>query len=233
MDELKQTIHDKVKSCTNCILRESATAPVPFAGDRKSVYVAVGEAPGAKEDEEGVPFIGAAGGVLRGGLKEVGAPVNRVAFVNTVCCRPPNNRTPSNAEVTACNSNLVMQLSYLSRAKIIWLMGNTAISAFRPDFKVSWDRGRPFLWKDRIIIPTYHPAAVGRGGKSIYAEFIDDLSQGRWRLRNGISTERWPTDCRVCNGEGTREDDQRVIYCEAHYGQGKKRGSQMGIEGVV
>ncbi len=157
----KQKLIRDIKTCTSCRLRNHAREPVPWSGPVPAPIAVVGEGPGVLEDKKGAPFVGSAGQLLNKLLKEIGLDREKIFVFNTVCCRPPNNRTPLPDELAACRKYLRAQLD-LSEAKLVILLGATALSAFKPGEPVSAWRGRWFTIDDRVFFVTYHPAAALR-----------------------------------------------------------------------
>ena len=230
-----EKVRERITSCEKCELRASARAPVPWSGDlKKAKFLMVGEAPGGQEDEQGEPFVGAAGTLLKRAMKDVGMSQKITAFMNTVCCRPPENRAPHKSEVEACRGNRSVQIALARKVGVIILLGGTALNTWRSDMKITEDRGRPFIWKNMVMLPTYHPSYVSRFNKqTVYETFLDDLRQARARLRMGVNAgEHWPEDCRVCGVEVDRYDEQGVAYCNKHYQRGIP-ARELPLQGVV
>jgi len=101
-----QLIHSKILECTKCELHKSRTKAVPGEGPRDARIMFVGEGPGQNEDEQGRPFVGAAGKFLTELLESIGLKRSDVFITNIVKCRPPNNRAPRKSEIEACNNRL-------------------------------------------------------------------------------------------------------------------------------
>ncbi len=150
-----------LRSCSNCNLRKGCTAPVPGENVLSSQVMLVGEAPGFNEDQEGKPFVGQAGLYLNSLLTQAGVPKPVACITNCVRCRPPNNRTPTPAEVSACSSWLDLELGIVN-PRIVVAMGATAIARFLGQGvgTVEHLHGKPVELDDRIILPAYHPAAA-------------------------------------------------------------------------
>jgi DNA polymerase len=127
LKELQQTI----LNCTACPLREHATAPVIGNGEIPSKYLLLGEAPGREEDKAGVPFVGKAGQRLDKLIALAGMDINDCYLTNVCRCRPPGNRTPRKAEVTACVKYLWAEIALVKPLYIVTL-GATALSLFSP-----------------------------------------------------------------------------------------------------
>jgi DNA polymerase len=124
----------------------------------------IGEGPGYHEDLQGEPFVGAAGQLLNRMLAEIGIDRGDVYIANVILCRPPGNRDPLPDEIEACTPWLLEKLELID-PRIIVTLGNFATRFIlgRP-VSISRVRGERFTWEGRIVIPTFHPAAVLRGG---------------------------------------------------------------------
>ncbi len=124
----------------------------------------IGEGPGYHEDQKGLPFVGAAGQLLNTLLGEIGLDRSEVRITNTVLCRPPGNRDPLPDELESCRPYLTQQVELVD-PKVIVTLGNFATRVIL-DTKmgITRVRGQRFPWNGRTVIPTFHPAAVLRGG---------------------------------------------------------------------
>jgi DNA polymerase len=153
-------------------LHESRIQAVFGEGPWDAPIFIVGEGPGAAEDEAGRPFVGRAGKLLDELLSRYGLSRNENVFIgNVVKCRPPKNRIPSRKEVKTCFPYLEKQIALIN-PRIIVLLGSTALKSFYdPGDKITLSRGQ---WKEdrgRLIMPTYHPAAIFRNPS--YKTFIE------------------------------------------------------------
>jgi DNA polymerase len=126
----------------------------------------IGEAPGAEEDAQRLPFIGPAGKLLSSLLEEAGISRENETFItNILKCRPPENRTPESGEVLACMPLLEKQISVIA-PKIILLLGKSAAHALlNVADSVGRMRGRMLDYKGIPLMVTYHPAALLRSGE--------------------------------------------------------------------
>lgn len=154
-----ETLVNRIKTCVKCDLCHTRTNAVPGEGSLQSKIMFVGEAPGAREDEQGLPFVGAAGTVLSDMLKLIGLNRQQVYIANIVKCRPPNNRDPSTDEINQCWKYLEEQINLID-PKLIVTLGRHSFGNFFPGELISNARGKPRKWNDRIIFPVYHPAAT-------------------------------------------------------------------------
>ena len=151
--------------CTDCRLAETRTQVVWSAGNLDSDVLFIGEAPGFHEDKEGVAFVGAAGKLLDTLLAEVELDRSKVAIVNVIKCRPPNNRDPLPDEIEACRPYLEAQLGHMRPAVIVTL-GNFATRFITGlQIGITTARGQLFDYKGAAVVPTFHPAAALRGGR--------------------------------------------------------------------
>lgn len=149
------------KDCRRCPLCEGRTNIVLPDGDVDSKVVFVGEAPGENEDLEGRPFVGRAGKILNGMFEEAGLDRSKVLITNTVKCRPPNNRDPTQEEMDACRPFLDSELE--GRTVVIGL-GKSAcrdLIGFDGSMKeiANTEQTMTVNGKSIIFIPTYHPMA--------------------------------------------------------------------------
>jgi DNA polymerase len=155
-------IRASVASCTRCPLYATATNPVPGEGNPDADLVIVGEAPGATEDEKGVPFVGAAGQLLTKILGAVDLRRDDVFICNVLKHRPPGNRNPMPDEVTACSPYLVRQIE-LIRPKAILALGTFAAQTLlQTKLAIGKLRSQVHRYYGVPLIVTYHPAALLR-----------------------------------------------------------------------
>jgi uracil-DNA glycosylase len=151
-------------TCTRCRLSSGRTQVVYGVGSPDAELMFIGEGPGYHEDLQGEPFVGAAGQLLNRMLAEIGIHRSDVYIANVILCRPPGNRDPLPDEIEACTPWLLEKLELID-PRIIVTLGNFATRFIlgRP-VSISRVRGERFAWEGRIVIPTFHPAAVLRGG---------------------------------------------------------------------
>jgi DNA polymerase len=143
----------------------------------------VGEGPGAEEDRLGLPFVGRSGKLLDRLMgEELGMTRDSCYIANIVKCRPPGNRDPKPDEIEACRPWLDGQLELL-RPRVVVTLGNTATRTLLGTTEgVTRLRGRTYPWRDIVLVPTYHPAAVLRGGGAAMAEMRADLVRAKLAL---------------------------------------------------
>ena len=157
-----KSIAAKVVECRRCPLYTTARNGVPGEGNASAQVVIVGEAPGANEDETGLPFVGAAGGLLTKILEAVKLSREEVFITNVVKHRPPGNRNPQPDEVEACAPYLIRQLE-LIKPKVIIAFGNFAAQTLLSTKEgVGKLRGAVHTYHGIPLVVTYHPAALLR-----------------------------------------------------------------------
>lgn len=160
-DELAAT----VVGCTRCEdLAASRTRVVPGVAPAGAQVLLIGEAPGAQEDQAGVPFVGRSGALLDRLLLEASLPRDRVAVANVLKCRPPGNRAPRRREVENCRPWLARQLELVD-PRVVVTLGGTALGwALGPTARIGALRGSPLPYDGRVLVATYHPSAAIRFG---------------------------------------------------------------------
>jgi DNA polymerase len=155
----------EVAACTRCALHATRIQTVFARGNPEAALCIVGEAPGADEDAQGLPFVGRAGQLLDKMIVAMGLSPERDVYVcNIIKCRPPGNRRPEPEETLACIPYLHEQLGVV-KPKVIVAMGNTAVSALLgTKLGISKLRGEWKLYGSTLVMPTYHPSYLLRPG---------------------------------------------------------------------
>ncbi len=162
------SLQQQVGNCTRCNLHTTRKTTVFGEGNPKANWLLVGEAPGAEEDRQGLPFVGRAGQLLNRMLFSIDLARNDVFVANVLKCRPPDNRDPFGEEVSACESFLHQQVKFI-QPKIILAMGRFAAQALlRTDQTIGQLRGRIHRYPayDIPLVVTYHPAYLLRSPQS-------------------------------------------------------------------
>jgi uracil-DNA glycosylase family 4 len=164
-EELK-AVWQQASGCTRCPQLAATRQSVVFgAGNADAELMFVGEAPGANEDRQGLPFVGQAGRLLDQLLSEIGLTRDEVFVVNTLKCRPPGNRDPLPHEIDACQDYLFRQLE-LIEPRVVCTLGNFATKLLRGDPATGITRLHGREEVRRIgprtvrLYPLYHPAAA-------------------------------------------------------------------------
>ena len=154
-----EKIASEVIGCPLCKLSRSRRNAVPGDGQLSSKIMFIGEAPGKNEDEQGKPFVGAAGMILNQALEKAVIKRAEVFITNVVKCRPPNNRLPENDERSICRQYLDRQISLIA-PKIICILGSTAYSSILGGKSIIKNRGKIMERNGQKYFLTIHPAAA-------------------------------------------------------------------------
>jgi DNA polymerase len=157
LQELAKSLHD----CQRCKLSKLGRTQVVFGvGNPHASIMFVGEGPGFYEDQQGEPFVGAAGKLLNDLLQSAGLTRSDIYIANVIKCRPPNNRDPEPDEVDTCKPFLLQQIA-LIRPKLVCTLGNWATQTLlERKVGITKVRGQAFYLKDFVIFPLLHPAAA-------------------------------------------------------------------------
>ena len=150
----------QIRSCRRCALGRTRKNAVPGEGSANADVMFVGEAPGGEEDQQGRPFVGAAGRVLTQLLKSINLDRRRVFITNVVKCRPPGNRDPLPEEIAECNDYLLTQIALIT-PRIICTLGRFAGQTLvDKNLSISREHGKPRRMSGILYLPLYHPAAA-------------------------------------------------------------------------
>jgi uracil-DNA glycosylase len=174
-------LYRRLQECRDCPLAATRTNVVFGSGNADADLMFVGEAPGFHEDQQGKPFVGAAGKLLSKLLEEVGLERERDAWIaNVLKCRPPGNRDPLPEEIEECKPHLMEQIR-LIEPRVICTLGNFATKCItgRPD-GITRVHGRPqereIAGLSLVIYPIFHPAAGLRSG-AVLTQLRDDFQR--------------------------------------------------------
>ena len=177
-EELRQ----ECQMCQKCALAATRTNVVFGDGAQDAKIMLIGEGPGQREDEQGVPFVGPAGQLLDDMLEIIGLDRTKVYIANVVKCRPPHNRDPLNVEQEACMGFLRRQAALL-RPRVIVCLGRIAAKAIiKEDFKITVEHGQWFTRGGVEMTATYHPAALLRDEHK-RPESFEDLKAIQAKIR--------------------------------------------------
>ncbi len=149
-------------TCTRCSLREGASGVVFGEGNPRAHILFVGEGPGGEEDKLGRPFVGAAGQLLDRILNAALLKREEVYIANVVKCRPPANRQPKQDEIETCLPLLQRQIMLIDPAIVVCLGAVASRTLIHPDFLITKERGHWHELDNRMLMPTFHPAALLR-----------------------------------------------------------------------
>lgn len=175
---------EEASTCTKCKLATAGRTQVVFGmGNPEADLMFVGEGPGAEEDKQGLPFVGRSGQLLdKVMFEELGLTRDHVYIANTVCCRPPGNRDPEPDEIEACNPWLEQKIE-LIRPKVVVTLGNFATKLLLDTKEgITKVRGKSYPFRTGVLIPTFHPAAVLRGGGEPLAQMRADFIRAKKAL---------------------------------------------------
>ncbi len=173
-------IHEYWKKHCTCALEETASQPVFGNGNPHAEIVFIGEAPGKKEDETGVPFVGSAGKFLNEMLESINMKREDIYITNIVKYRPPNNRDPLPDEKEACKAWLEDELRVI-KPKLIVFLGRHSMNHFFPLEKISQAHGKLIIKNipgipTNYFLPLYHPAAALYNG-GLREELLTDFKK--------------------------------------------------------
>ena len=161
-EEQLKKISQEMAGCQLCQLSKTRQNVVFGEGNPNAQIVFVGEAPGADEDQQGLPFVGKAGQLLTKIIEAMGIKRKDVYICNILKCRPPGNRNPLPEEISFCEPFLKKQLQAIS-PKVICALGKFAAQTLlRTDISISLLRGRFHSYEGIKLMPTYHPAYLLR-----------------------------------------------------------------------
>lgn len=154
-----EEVASEVVVCPLCELARTRTKAVPGEGPSRARIMLIGEGPGWNEDQQGHPFVGAAGKFLGELLGAAGLTREDVFITNVVKCRPPGNRDPMPDEIAACAPYLERQIAAID-PEVIVTLGRFSMSRWFPGERISKIHGQPKKDGTRLIVPMYHPAAA-------------------------------------------------------------------------
>jgi DNA polymerase len=193
-EALKAVWHE-AKDCTRCPLADTRTTVVFGNGDADADLMFVGEAPGANEDREGLPFVGQAGKLLDKLLGEIGMDRGQVFVANVLKCRPPGNRDPQPGEIETCEPYLFRQVELIEPI-VICTLGNFATKLLRRSNEgitrvhgqaQQQELGGRTVW----LYPLFHPAAALRTPK-VKEQLAEDFARLPGLLAEGPPPQRVP-----------------------------------------
>jgi uracil-DNA glycosylase len=161
--EALKAIREELGDCTRCKLHGLGRRQIVFGvGNPAADVMFVGEAPGADEDVQGIPFVGRAGQLLTKMIEAMGLRRDEVYIANVLKCRPPNNRDPQPDEVESCEAFLFKQIASVQPQVIIALGAFAARALLKTQDPISRMRGRIYEYRGAKLIPTFHPSFLLR-----------------------------------------------------------------------
>jgi DNA polymerase len=150
----------EVRACTQCDLHKGRKNSVPGEGPSKAEIMFIGEGPGFHEDQQGRPFVGAAGKFLEDLLASINLSREQVWITNVVKCRPPGNRDPKPEEIEACTGLYLERQIEMVNPKVIITLGRFSMARYFPGAKITAVHGQPKRVGGRLVVPMFHPAAA-------------------------------------------------------------------------
>lgn len=175
--EKEDQLPNEIRTCTACELAKTCTQKVIGTGPIDADIMFVGEAPGANEDEQGVPFVGKAGQEMDKMLAALGWDRDSIYITNVVKCRPPENRTPQKVEIASCYRHLKKEIEMV-KPKVIVCWGSAAANTLiHPDFKITNELGHWFENNGIRFIAAFHPSYILRLG-----EGTDQQKRAKWAV---------------------------------------------------
>jgi len=185
----------KALACTACDLCKTRNNVVFFDGNPKAKLMIIGEGPGQKEDETGIPFVGRAGQLLDKILASVEIDRQKETYIcNIVKCRPPANRVPTPQEMAMCSRFLEAQIAFV-KPKLIMLAGATAVKALlKVKDPISRIRGKWIEWPNGVkVMPVFHPSYLLRNDTK-------QVGSPKWLMWQDIKEVRKQLDLLNSNG---------------------------------
>lgn len=193
--EALRAIAGEIAVCTECRLAQGRTNAVPGEGAPDADVMFIGEGPGYYEDQQGRPFVGAAGKFLDELLASIGWARKDVYITNTVKCRPPDNRDPQADELDTCDSLYLRRQLELVNPTLLVTLGRFSLTRLFPRQSISRARGQ-LLYKDGLAVyPIYHPAAALRQQNlrdvilEDFRNLPDALETARRRLTRAVADQ--------------------------------------------
>ncbi len=177
-----EEIREKIGDCRRCKLWEKRHSIVFGVGNPEADLMFVGEAPGADEDAQGIPFVGRAGKLLTKIIEAMGMTREEVYIANILKCRPPGNRDPEPDEVETCEGFLFQQIQAVQPRIIVALGRHAAQLLLQTKTPISKLRGEFFQFQNSLLIPTFHPSYLLRNPSS-KRQVWEDMKAVQARLK--------------------------------------------------
>ncbi len=168
-------IANEVSVCTRCRLHSSRKNAVPGEGPPDAQIMFIGEGPGFHENEQGRPFVGAAGKFLEELLAGIGFRREQVFICNVVKCRPPGNRDPLPDEMDSCREYLDRQIAAVN-PQVIVTLGRFSMARYFGEAKISAVHGQVRRVDGRVVVAMFHPAAALHQ-PSLRATVVEDFAK--------------------------------------------------------
>ncbi|MFQ5738401.1 MAG: uracil-DNA glycosylase [Acidobacteriota bacterium] len=175
-------VRKEIGDCRRCKLCGTRTHIVFGVGNPNADLMLVGEAPGADEDAQGIPFVGRAGQLLTRIIVAIQLQRDDVFIANILKCRPPRNRDPQPDEVAACEGFLFQQIESIQPRVIVALGRYAAQTLLRSTTAISRLRGQFYEYRGRLLLPTFHPSYLLRN-PSAKRQVWEDMKKVRDKLK--------------------------------------------------
>ena len=159
-------IREEMGECTRCKLHRGRRNIVFGVGNPEADLMFVGEAPGADEDAQGIPFVGRAGQLLTRIIESIGLQREQVYIANILKCRPPRNRDPETDEVESCEGFLFQQIQAIDPVLVVALGRYAAQTLLETKTAISRIRGKFYPYRGGLLIPTFHPSYLLRNPRA-------------------------------------------------------------------
>ncbi|MDE2924956.1 MAG: uracil-DNA glycosylase [Acidobacteriota bacterium] len=174
-------IREEMGECTRCKLHRGRQNIVFGVGNPEADLMFVGEAPGADEDAQGIPFVGRAGQLLTRIIESIGLQREQVYIANILKCRPPRNRDPQPDEVESCEGFLFQQIQAIDPLLVVALGRYAAQTLLQTQTAISRIRGKFYPYRGGLLIPTFHPSYLLRNPRA-KREVWEDMKAIRAKL---------------------------------------------------
>ena len=175
----------EIKDCQKCMLHKTRTNLVFGVGNEQADLMFVGEAPGFHEDQQGEPFVGAAGQVLDQLLSSINLSRRQVYIANILKCRPPENRDPLPEEIEVCKPHLFKQIEIIKPLFVCTLGRHAAQLILDKNISMSKVHGQRFEVDGYYIFPIHHPAAA-LYARSTLTTLEEDFAKLYQLLKTGL-----------------------------------------------
>ena len=176
-----EEIREEIGDCKRCKLHRGRQNIVFGVGNPEADLMFVGEAPGADEDAQGIPFVGRAGQLLTRIIEAIGLQREQVYIANILKCRPPRNRDPERDEVESCEGFLFQQIQAIDPMLVVALGRYAAQTLLQTKTAISRIRGQFFPYRGGLLIPTFHPSYLLRNPRA-KREVWEDMKAIRAKL---------------------------------------------------
>ena len=183
---------EQISGCPKCALAKTRTNAVPGAGNPNADIVLIGEGPGFHEDQQGLPFVGAAGKFLDELLASINLRREDVYICNVIKCRAPNNRDPLPEEIDACAPWLAQQLDLL-KPRMIVTLGRFSMGRYFPGATIGRIHGQAKRIDGVLVVPMYHPAAALHQA-SLRQTIMEDFQKLPGLLEQAAAEEAQPRE---------------------------------------